>query len=149
MGEVYKQFGKIVRKYRKQKNYSTQKLAEILNVSTGLINNIENGKNDVFKLDLFISLVEELEIPPEDLGTLFNSKPYFSFTQSNPQEFILELKTKSNNSQILIKESLSKIINLYINVLEKSNYDKRLIELLSNSISQQLEVILLVQKTYF
>lgn len=142
MDEVYKQFGKIVRKYRKQKNYSTQKLAEILNVSTGLINNIENGKNDVFKLDLFVSLIKELEIPSEDLGSLFNSKLKFSFTQSNPQEIILQIKTTSNSSQNLIRESISKIINLYFKVLEEYNYDKRLIELLSNSISQQLETIL-------
>ncbi len=40
----------IIKKYRNSQNYSTQDLADKLNISAGLINNIKNAKNYIFKL---------------------------------------------------------------------------------------------------
>ncbi len=61
--------GTIIKKYRNSKDYSTQDLADKLNVSAGLINNIENARNDVFKLELLMNVVKELDIPTREILT--------------------------------------------------------------------------------
>lgn len=61
--------GEIIKINRKSKSYSTRELADKLNVSAGLINNIENAKNDVFKLELMINIIDELDIPIHEILT--------------------------------------------------------------------------------
>ncbi|MCY6354458.1 helix-turn-helix domain-containing protein [Clostridium sp. ZS2-4] len=61
--------GAIIKKYRNFKDYSTKDLADKLNVSAGLINNIENARNDVFKLELLMNVVKELDIPTREILT--------------------------------------------------------------------------------
>lgn len=67
MYSIYESFGLIVKKHRKINGYSTKELADILGVSVGLVNNIENSKNDVFKLNLLCSIIEVLQIPIEEV----------------------------------------------------------------------------------
>lgn len=62
MSTIQERLGLLVRKQRKSKGLSTQDLAKKLGVSSGLINNIENSKNDVFELELFMNLIKELNI---------------------------------------------------------------------------------------
>lgn len=67
--EAYnKKLGQVVRKYRKAKNYSTQCLADRLGVSVGFINHLENGRNDSFKIDLLLEIVQELSIPLSEIS---------------------------------------------------------------------------------
>lgn len=67
MGNLNKNIGNLVRRYRLEKNLSTEKLAKKLEVSAGLINNIENANTDTFKLDLLYNLMTELNIPFESI----------------------------------------------------------------------------------
>lgn len=53
MSKLINNAGNLIRSKRKEKGYSTQKLAKLLNVSPGLINNIENGKTDTFNKEIF------------------------------------------------------------------------------------------------
>ncbi|QIB28170.1 helix-turn-helix domain-containing protein [Caloranaerobacter azorensis] len=49
---------------------STPEFAKRLNISTGLVNNIENGRHDVFKLELLLKISKELNV---SLGELLQS----------------------------------------------------------------------------
>lgn len=59
--------GNKIRKARKDKSYSTQDLAKILDVSPGLINNIENGKTDTFNLLLLFKISKSLDISVSEI----------------------------------------------------------------------------------
>ncbi len=69
-----KNLGKLIKKYPNTKGYSTQLLAERLNISAGLLNNIENARNDFFNLKLLNMIINELNIPIEELE-LFENVP--------------------------------------------------------------------------
>jgi transcriptional regulator with XRE-family HTH domain len=67
--EAYsKRLSKTIRKYRKYKNYSTRGLPDKLGVSVGFINHLENGRNDSFKIDLLLKIVQELSIPLSEIS---------------------------------------------------------------------------------
>ena len=59
MKEVIANAGSIIRSKRKSKGLSTLELAHTLNISPGLLNNIENSKTDCFQYYL-ISQVKYL-----------------------------------------------------------------------------------------
>ena len=62
MSKLINNAGTLIRSKRKEKGYSTQELAKLLNVSPGLINNIENGKTDTFNLELLHKISDILNI---------------------------------------------------------------------------------------
>ncbi|EPB9413831.1 TPA: helix-turn-helix domain-containing protein [Clostridium perfringens] len=62
MSKLINNAGNLIRLKRKEKGYSTQELAKLLNVSPGLINNIENGKTDTFNLELLHKISDILNI---------------------------------------------------------------------------------------
>ena len=62
MNELLIKLGNLIRTNRKYNKYSTKELADKLQVSSGLINNIENGKTDSFNLALLNNLSAILEI---------------------------------------------------------------------------------------
>lgn len=62
MSNLINNAGNLIRSKRKEKGYSTQELAKLLNVSPGLINNIENGKTDTFNLELLHKISDILNI---------------------------------------------------------------------------------------
>ncbi|WDC83744.1 helix-turn-helix transcriptional regulator [Caloramator sp. mosi_1] len=97
MDNIQKEFGNMVRKYRKEKGYSTQKLAELLGISVGLLNNIENGKSDVFKLEVLSQIFYQLNIPILEFLNIFYKSFEFNATFStfNIRYFlILTIKMK-------------------------------------------------------
>ncbi|HII4452642.1 helix-turn-helix domain-containing protein [Clostridium perfringens] len=53
MSKLINNAGNLIRSKHKEKGYSIQELAKLLNVSPGLINNIENGKTDTFNKEIF------------------------------------------------------------------------------------------------
>ena len=59
--------GNLIKYKRKVKGYSTQELAKLLDVSPGLINNIENAKTDTFNLELLYKISSTLDIPITDI----------------------------------------------------------------------------------
>lgn len=137
------EFGKMIRKYRKEKGYSTQKLAELLGVSVGLVNNIENGKSDVFKLEVLSSLLKLIDIPEEKLMSFLYSKNISYEIKNNNQE--IEIYLPINTSLIendKFKDSLSATLNLLLKVFEEYRHNKNLIESITDSIRFQLELYL-------
>ena len=59
-------FGKNVRRYRKYKDFSQAKLAEILNISSNFISDLETGKRWVSS-DTLVNLAKALGVEPYDL----------------------------------------------------------------------------------
>ena len=67
MSKLINNAGNLIRSKRKEKGYSTQELAKLLNVSPGLINNIENGKTDTFNLELLHKISDILNISSSNI----------------------------------------------------------------------------------
>lgn len=60
------EFAKNLRKYRKQKGYSQEKLAKVLNYGYTAIANYESGRNEP-SFDCLIKLAEILDVTIEEL----------------------------------------------------------------------------------
>lgn len=73
MAEFEKLFGKNVKKYRKAKGLSQERLAEMLGVTPEAVSKIETGKRFVTS-DTLTKIVNALEIEPHELFLFENSK---------------------------------------------------------------------------
>ena len=62
----YIELGKQIRKYRKEKNLTLLKLAELVDVSESFIGQIERGKNKP-SLETVINIANVLEVSADDL----------------------------------------------------------------------------------
>lgn len=92
MYSTYKKLGPMVKNKRKIKRYSTKEFANILGVSAGLINTIENNKRDVFKLNLLSNIIETLQIKPDEI------------LKENPLYKQLDFSNKNNEIKIVLTE---------------------------------------------
>ncbi|CDF58285.1 helix-turn-helix domain-containing protein [Thermobrachium celere] len=143
MDTLQMEFGKMVRKYRKEKGYSTQKLAELLGVSVGLVNNIENGKSDVFKLEVLSCLLKLNEIPEEEFISIIYNKTFSYQFKDNNQKIEIYLPSNISSAENNeFKDYLSAILNSLLNVFEEYKQNKNLIESITDSIRFQLELYL-------
>lgn len=113
--------GIIIKNARKNKGYSTQYLSKLLGISTGLINNIENGKTDVFNLHLLYSLSNILDIPITQI-ILYDSFPNNISSEAIPNDFNL-------------------ILNKLIEFSSKVNWDKSKINTLCNKLIYEIDFI--------
>lgn len=103
--------GNLIREKRKEIGLSTKELADKLGISVGLLNNIENSKNDTFHLELLISISTLLNI---DIFQLISS--------------INDNKSKDNNSNSLNNQLSDKlkIVNykIYELVVDSDNLSR-------------------------
>lgn len=134
--------GKKVRKHRKAKDYSTAELAERIGVSPGLINNIENANNDVFRLELLINLTNELGISLHDLLDL---KP-ISIHQINIRKDEIAVSidvfdTDYKDRSARIQHYLQLILRSYIDTISECGCNDEKLENVSIHILQELEFI--------
>lgn len=113
--------GTVIKNARKNKGYSTQYLSKLLGVSTGLINNIENGKTDVFNLHLLYSLSNILDIP---------------ITQIISYD-LLPINVSSKNTS----NDFNLILNRLIEFSVKVNGDKSKINTLCNKLIYEIDFI--------
>lgn len=136
-----KTLGSTIKKYRAAKNYSTQELASRLGVSVGFINHLENGKNDAFKLELFISLIKELDIPlseiVSDKTTTFDDLNINSVSEK--LEISLTHDGVSNFN--VFKSELEEIITCYIKAVSEYNYNATVIESISKHVIDEINYI--------
>lgn len=102
MSVDYKALGSRIRKIRKQKNISQEKLAEIAGVCTTHISHIETG-NTVPSLTTFVSIANALEVSADTLlcDSLLKSGEAFG------NIYIKELKDCSDKEIMLITEVTS------------------------------------------
>ena len=103
MNKLVVDAGKLIKFKRKVKGYSTQELAKILDVSPGLINNIENAKNDTFNIDLIYKLSSALDI---------NVSEIISDNFDNILDSFLEINELSSSLKVNLKPLIKALINI-------------------------------------
>lgn len=141
MANIYKDLGKKIRKYRKEKNYSTATFAEMLEVSAGLINYIENGKYDVFKLDLLNRISNILNIPLNRLLPFADLDPQRINFINEKISLITDRDPSIEENINLIDYNLNLILNSFLNTISEYSYSKEGIEILSNHILEEFNLL--------
>ena len=115
--------GNLIRTNRKYKKYSTKELADKLQVSSGLINNIENAKTDSFNLALLNNLSTTLEIDIIDFISLnLNNTNPLSFNNKDIENKYMLLASQLNNLVFSNKLDDNTIILILDKLLIELNY---------------------------
>lgn len=109
MDELSFEIGKNIRKYRKLKGLTLEKLAEVMGTDTNYLGQCERGERR-FSLDKLVDLMEYFDITANDIISVPN---------------MLEKKTKENNIYLQeINELLSHCTNnqlaVILNMLQQS-----------------------------
>lgn len=123
MNELLIKLGNLIRTNRKYNKYSTKELADKLQVSSGLINNIENAKTDSFNLALLNNLSAILEINIIDFISLNldNTNP-LSFNNKDIENKYMLLTSQLNNLVFSNKLDDNTTILLLDKLLIELNY---------------------------
>ena len=123
MNELLIKLGNLIRTNRKYNKYSTKELADKLQVSSGLINNIENGKTDSFNLALLNNLSAILEINIIDFISLnLNNTNSISFNNKDIENKYMLLTSHLNNLVFSNKLDDNTTILLLDKLLIELNY---------------------------
>ncbi|WP_017413922.1 helix-turn-helix domain-containing protein [Clostridium tunisiense] len=142
---IYKVFGEKVREYRKKKDLTTLELSDQLNISSGLLNNIENGKSDSFQLELLNKMVQVLNIPLNEVPIFYDYNGELTVVQNDDN-----LCIKANLSNIKSKESfqnfLEEFIKMYIEFLPRVKDEKEFNKLMLNQIKLNIETCFKVKQ---
>lgn len=127
MNELLIKLGNLIRTNRKYKKYSTKELADKLQVSSGLINNIENAKTDSFNLTLLNNLSTTLEIDIIDFislnlnnSNLLSSN--FSIDNKNIEDKYIAISSQLNSLVFSNKLDDNTVIILLDKLLIELNY---------------------------
>ncbi|WP_195955381.1 helix-turn-helix domain-containing protein [Clostridium saudiense] len=127
MNELLIKLGNLIRTNRKYKKYSTKELADKLQVSSGLINNIENAKTDSFNLTLLNNLSTTLEIDMIDFislnlnnSNLLSSN--FSIDNKNIEDKYIAISSQLNSLVFSNKLDDNTVIILLDKLLIELNY---------------------------
>ncbi len=120
--------GKLVREKRLGLGYTTQELADKLEVSAGLINNIENAKTDSFNLSFMGRLCSALDVP------------LISILASNTED-ISKLLNISNNIPEALSYQINEIIQEYIKVAIKFNFNADKLDMITDKILCELRFV--------
>ena len=127
MNELLIKLGNLIRTNRKYKKYSTKELADKLQVSSGLINNIENAKTDSFNLTLLNNLSTTLEIDMIDFislnlnnSNLLSSN--FSIDNKNIEDKYIAISSQLNSLVFSSKLDDNTVIILLDKLLIELNY---------------------------
>lgn len=123
MNELLIKLGNLIRTNRKYNKYSTKELADKLQVSSGLINNIENAKTDSFNLALLNNLSAILEINIIDFISLnLNNTNSLSFNNKDIENKYMLLTSHLNNLVFSNKLDDNTTILLLDKLLIELNY---------------------------
>lgn len=139
MTEVYKELGKKIKNYRKDKNITTSEFAKILNISAGHLSNIENGTYDIFRLELLFKIASELGITFEELLQF----KYLNLNQLMVDDYFKSLFTHTNNSREneYYNKLLNSLVITYISTISKFKSDKDKLESITSHIIDELNLI--------
>lgn len=142
---IYKVFGEKIRTYRKIKDLTTLELSEQLNISSGLLNNIENGKSDSFQLELLNKMVQVLAIPLREVPIFYDYNVELTVVQNDDY-----LSIKANLSNIKDKESfqsfLEEFIKMYMEFLPMVKDEEEFNRLMLNQIKLNIETCFKVKQ---
>lgn len=127
-----------MREYRKKKDLTTLELSEQLNISSGLLNNIENGKSDSFQLELLNKMVQVLNIPLREVPMFYDYNGELTVVQNDDN-----LCIEANLSNIKDKESfqnfLEEFIKMYMEFLPMVKDEEAFNRLMLNQIKLNIE----------
>ncbi|MCY6482808.1 helix-turn-helix transcriptional regulator [Clostridium aestuarii] len=126
---MQQQLGETIRKYRKQKGYTMTQLADKLNISIGLLSNIETGKTDSFQLTLLNNIIKKLSIPISELELFSKSYPIEELNINNTKDFKK------------LRSSLEKLIDAFITTFSALSFDEGKIALVTNMLIKELQTI--------
>lgn len=141
MPKKNEELGRKVKEYRKNKGYSTAELANKLNVSAGLINNIENARNDVFRLDLLKKLSNELDISKEYLiGLKPTTIDKVTIRLSSDIE-IMYNSISDNNMLEPIESHIKLILDTYIALINKFKDKEDIIIIINKHILDYFKLL--------
>lgn len=127
---MQQQLGETIRKYRNKKGYTINQLSHKLDISIGLLSNIETGKTDSFQLTLLNNIVNKLGIPISELK-LF-SKPYpidelnidvtKNFNKiSSSLEILIDAFIETSSTLYFNQDETALIANMLVNELHTMN----------------------------
>jgi transcriptional regulator with XRE-family HTH domain len=134
---VHKNLGNVVKQHRFGKKLSTQELAKILDVSTGLLNNIEHDKTDIFKFELMYKISSVLEIPLLEL--LLGDSAELKRALPN---LIDENNFSSLGCEVeFIRNNISLVIDAYLSTVSTLEYKQDAIKTITEKILLELEYI--------
>ncbi|MTI71427.1 MAG: helix-turn-helix transcriptional regulator [Firmicutes bacterium] len=141
MPNIYKELGENIRKFRKRKNLSTPDFAKKVGVSTGLVNNIEHGRSDVFKLELLFSITKELNVSIVQLLDIdsINIKDLALLEEINKS--LKKNLDENNNNLRNLNDNLNKIIKAFILIASKYNCNENALNSITNHLVQELNFI--------
>lgn len=138
MGSIQENIGIKIKKFRKNKNLTTAEFASRLHVSAGLINNIENARNDVFNLQLMNKITDELDI---SLNDLLDIKSY-SIEEVNLDLNKVRINHYNSNVKVDIIQNCSKeILKEFFNTISQLSCSVECIESITNHLISELEFI--------
>lgn len=133
MDDLIIRIGKLVKEQRLEKEYSTQELAEKLDVSAGLINNIENGKTDTFNVTLMGKLCSSLDI---DIMSLL----------ANKVDDVLNLLNISSDIPEELLVYTDKLIHEYTKAAIELNFNSSKLETLLNKLLYEINFVVDIEK---
>lgn len=133
MEELIIRIGRLVKEKRIEKKYSTQELAEILGISTGLVNNIENGKTDTFNIALMNKLCSNLGI---DILSLLADKT----------DDISKLLNISQEIPANLSAHINKLTEEYIKAAIKLNFNDKKLETMLNKLLYEVNFMSEIEK---
>jgi len=127
LNELLIKLGNLIRTNRKYNKYSTKELADKLQVSSGLINNIENAKTDSFNLTLLNNLSTTLEIDMIDFISLNLNNPNllssnFSIDNKDIEDKYIAINSQLNSLVFSNKLDDNTVILLLDKLLIELNY---------------------------
>jgi len=133
MGNLIIRIGKLVKEKRLERDFSTQLLAEELDVSVGLINNIENGKTDTFNVVLMDKLCSTLGI---DIISLL----------ANKVDDVLDLHNISRDIPVELSAYTEKLIHEYARAAIELNFNSSKLETLLNKLIYEINFVVDIEK---
>jgi transcriptional regulator with XRE-family HTH domain len=105
--EIRATLGKNIKKYRKQKQISQEKLAEVLDIATNFLSDVENGKKWVSPNTLS-KITEALDV---EVWQLFKTE------QSLPPQISALLEQYTKDALAKVDKSLNNLIDYYQSAL--------------------------------
>jgi transcriptional regulator with XRE-family HTH domain len=142
MYKIYDELGKKVRKYRKEKNYTTAGLAERLGISPGLVNNIENAKYDVFRLELLLLIVKELDV---SLGELLQLSTLDVRNIDLKESLLTSIETHVEDTpedMEFCNHQLNLVIRSFLTTISEYGTTRGNIETISNHILHEFDTLI-------
>jgi len=134
-----KSLGKLIKKYRNNKGYSTQLLAEKLDISAGLLNNIENARTDSFNLKLLNMIIKELDMPLEELDIFEDIPTPTSTVNTDYIELKLPLTSKIESEDIKIY--IKNLVDCYLNIADSCNFNESQLAIINSHLLEELNFI--------